>query len=57
MEKRRKLREGMYLILQRLERDDYVPATGESHSVRELVERFVAVGIAHYTRGWRPRGN
>jgi len=47
----------MYLILQRLERDDYVPATGDSHSVRELVERFVAVGIAPYTRGWRPRGN
>jgi GDPmannose 4,6-dehydratase len=31
--------EGMWLILQQAEPDDYVFATGESHSVREFVER------------------
>ena len=31
--------EGMWLILQQKEPDDYVLATGESHSVREFVER------------------
>jgi GDPmannose 4,6-dehydratase len=38
--------EGMWLILQQPEPDDYVLATGESHSVREFVElAFAEVGI------------
>ncbi len=37
--------EGMWLILQQPEPDDYVLATGEMHSVREFVERaFAHVG-------------
>lgn len=37
--------EGMYLILQQAEPDDYVLATGEMHSVREFVElAFAEVG-------------
>ncbi len=37
--------EGMWRILQQEEPDDYVLATGETHSVREFVERaFAAVG-------------
>lgn len=37
--------EGMWLILQQAEPDDYVLATGETHSVREFVERaFACVG-------------
>ena len=39
--------EGMWLILQQREPDDYVLATGEIHSVREFVElAFAEVGIA-----------
>ena len=34
--------EGMWLILQQPEPDDYVLATGEAHSVREFVERAFA---------------
>jgi GDPmannose 4,6-dehydratase len=38
--------EAMWLILQQAEPDDYVLATGESHSVREFVElAFAEVGI------------
>jgi GDPmannose 4,6-dehydratase len=38
--------EGMWLILQQDEPDDYVLATGENHSVREFVElAFAEVGI------------
>ncbi|MEJ2717655.1 MAG: GDP-mannose 4,6-dehydratase [Deltaproteobacteria bacterium] len=38
--------EAMWLILQHHEPDDFVIATGESHSVREFVERaFAEVGI------------
>ena len=38
--------EGMYLMMQQPEGDDYVLARGELHSVRELVERcFAAVDI------------
>jgi GDPmannose 4,6-dehydratase len=38
--------EGMWLILQQPEPDDYVLATGETHSVREFVElAFAEVGI------------
>jgi GDPmannose 4,6-dehydratase len=37
--------EGMWMILQQSEPDDYVLATGESHSVREFVEKaFAHVG-------------
>jgi GDPmannose 4,6-dehydratase len=37
--------EGMWLILQQAKPDDYVLATGESHSVREFVEKaFAHVG-------------
>ena len=40
--------EGMWLMLQQPEPDDYVLATGETHSVREFVERaFACVGRAH----------
>jgi len=39
--------EGMWLILQQAKPDDYVLATGESHSVREFVElAFAEIGIA-----------
>jgi GDPmannose 4,6-dehydratase len=39
--------EGMWRILQQSKPDDYVLATGESHSVREFVElAFAEVGIA-----------
>jgi GDPmannose 4,6-dehydratase len=46
--------EGMWLILQQDEPDDYVLATGESHSVRE----FVARAFAHIGRTvvWRGTG-
>src|SRR5436190_6215910 len=46
--------EGMWLILQQNEPDDYVLATGESHSVRE----FVAKAFAHIGRTvvWRGIG-
>jgi GDPmannose 4,6-dehydratase len=38
--------EGMWRILQHPEPDDYVLATGETHSVREFVERaFAQIGI------------
>jgi GDPmannose 4,6-dehydratase len=45
---------GMWLILQQPEPDDYVLATGESHSVREFVER----AFAHVGRRieWRGHG-
>jgi GDPmannose 4,6-dehydratase len=39
--------EGMYLMLQQPEPDDYVLATGENHSVREFVEAaFSTVGVS-----------
>lgn len=44
--------EGMWLILQQPEADDYVLATGETHSVREFVERaFACVGRRIVWRG------
>jgi GDPmannose 4,6-dehydratase len=44
--------EGMWLMLQQAEPDDYVLATGESHSVREFVERaFNCVGRRIEWRG------
>jgi GDPmannose 4,6-dehydratase len=39
----------MWLMLQQDEADDYVIATGESHSVQELVE----VAFAHAGLDWR----
>jgi GDPmannose 4,6-dehydratase len=46
--------EGMWLIVQQAEPDDYVLATGEMHSVREFVER----AFAHVDRRieWRGKG-
>jgi GDPmannose 4,6-dehydratase len=44
--------EGMWRILQQAEPDDYVLATGETHSVREFVElAFAEVGIAIHWQG------
>ncbi len=44
--------EGMWLMLQQPEPDDYVLATGEMHSVREFVERaFACVGRRIAWRG------
>jgi GDPmannose 4,6-dehydratase len=46
--------EGMWMILQQDEPDDYVLATGEKHSVREFVERaFAEVGR---NISWRGKG-
>jgi GDPmannose 4,6-dehydratase len=46
--------EGMWLMLQQAEPDDYVLATGETHSVREFVElAFARVGR---TIAWRGAG-
>ncbi len=46
--------EGMWLMLQQDEPDDYVLATGETHSVREFVER--AFACAGQTIEWRGEG-
>jgi GDPmannose 4,6-dehydratase len=44
--------EGMWLIVQQPQPDDYVLATGEEHSVREFVEKaFACVGIKIVWRG------
>ena len=44
--------DGMWRILQQAEPDDYVLATGETHSVREFVElAFAEVGIAIHWQG------
>jgi len=44
--------EGMWLILQQPEPDDYLLATGETHSVREFVEKaFLHAGIPIEWRG------
>src|SRR6266699_292607 len=51
--------EGMWLIVQQPEPDDYVLATGESHSIREFVEKaFARVGrrIAWQGSGAAERG-
>jgi GDPmannose 4,6-dehydratase len=51
--------EGMWLILQQPEPDDYVFATGEDHSVREFVKKaFARVGrkIAWEGKGQAERG-
>jgi len=45
--------EAMWMILQMDEPDDYVIGTGESHSVREFVEKaFGYVGIEIEWKGW-----
>src|ERR1700716_3291293 len=46
--------EGMWRIVQHSEPDDYVLATGETHSVREFVEKAFAQIGTHIT--WRDRG-
>jgi GDPmannose 4,6-dehydratase len=46
--------QGMWLILQQPEPDDYVLATGEEHSVREFVEK--AFGHVGKTIEWRGSG-
>ena len=46
--------EGMWLIVQQPEPDDYVLATGEEHSVREFVEK--AFGCIGRTIEWRNQG-
>jgi len=44
--------EGMWLIVQQPEPDDYILATGEQHSVREFVEKaFACVGRTIHWRG------
>ena len=44
--------EGMWMILQQEEPDDYVLATGEKHSVREFIEKaFAHVGRSIEWRG------
>ncbi len=51
--------EGMWLILQQDKPDDYVLATGETHSVREFIERaFAHVGriIEWYGKGVDEKG-
>lgn len=42
--------EGMWLMLQQSDPDDYVLATGETHSVREFVER--AFEVAGFNLAW-----
>ncbi len=46
--------QGMWLMLQQAEPDDYVLATGEMHSVREFVEK--AFRCVDKTIGWRGAG-
>jgi GDPmannose 4,6-dehydratase len=46
--------EGMWMILQQDEPDDYVLATGESHTIREFTE--LAFGIIGRTIVWRGTG-
>ena len=47
--------EGMWLMLQQPEPDDYVLATGESHTVREFIERAFAVVDRRIE--WRGKGS
>ncbi len=46
--------EGMWMMLQQSHPDDYVLATGDSHTVREFVER--AFAVAGRTIAWRGDG-
>jgi GDPmannose 4,6-dehydratase len=45
---------GMWLMLQQEAPDDYVLATGETHTVREFIER--AFAVAGVRIGWRGQG-
>jgi GDPmannose 4,6-dehydratase len=47
--------EGMWLMLQQDAPDDYVLATGETHSVREMIE--LAFGMAGIRLKWRGAGS
>ncbi len=47
--------EMMWLMLQQNEADDYVAATGETHTVREFIEK--AAPFAGYEIGWEGRGD
>ena len=46
--------EGMWRIVQRPEPDDYVLATGETHSVREFVSGNTPAGERKHTRALMP---
>ncbi|WP_407166035.1 GDP-mannose 4,6-dehydratase [Bradyrhizobium sp. ORS 111] len=46
--------DGMWRILQHPEPDDFVLATGETHTVRELIE--IAFGVVGRTIEWRGKG-
>lgn len=46
--------EAMFLMLQRPQPDDYVIATGESHSVKEFIEK--AFKIAGFDIDWKGKG-
>ena len=46
--------EGMWLMLQQNEPDDYVLATGKAHSIRELIE--IAFGMRGFDIRWRGYG-
>jgi GDPmannose 4,6-dehydratase len=46
--------EGMWMMMQQPKPDDFVLATGESHSVREFIER--AFAVAGRTIVWKGRG-
>lgn len=56
--------EGMYKMVQHEDADDYVLATGKTHSVRELVEKCFEyadiniqwVGMGKYTKGFNNNG-
>jgi GDPmannose 4,6-dehydratase len=51
--------EGMWLMLQQEKPDDFVLATGETHTVRELIERafdYVGIGIDWEGEGEKERG-
>lgn len=46
--------EAMWLMLQQKEPDDYVVATGETHSIRELCEK--AFSVINIKIGWKGKG-
>ena len=51
--------EGMWLMLQKKEADDYVLATGETHSVREFIEecaRIIKIDLRWKGKGIREEG-
>ncbi len=51
--------EGMWMMLQQKEPDDYVLATGETHSIRELVElcfKYIGIDIIWNGKGVNEKG-